>query len=213
MVDVSLEKRVFEENDRIAAENRALFLERGIKAVNLIGSPGSGKTTLLETTLRRLKGAGVRPAVVEGDLETSRDAERIQALGIPAVQINTRGGCHLDANQVSGALKELPLDAVDVLFIENVGNLVCPMEYDLGEQAKVIVLSVTEGHDKPIKYAGAFHLCAAVVVSKSDLLPHTDFDLGAAREDLRRINPDIAVMPLSAKTSDGMEAWLDWLAC
>lgn len=212
MVDVPLEKSVFEANDRIAAENRASLRERGIKAVNLIGSPGSGKTTLLEATLRRLKAAGVRPAVVEGDLETSRDAERIQALGIPAVQINTRGGCHLDANQVRGALRELPLGAVDVLFIENVGNLVCPMEYDLGEQAKVIVLSVAEGHDKPIKYAGAFHLCAAVVISKSDLLPHTDFDLDAARGDLRRINPDIVVMPLSARTSEGMDGWLDWLA-
>lgn len=211
MVDIRLEKNVFEENDRVAAANRALFREHGVLAVNLIGSPGSGKTTLLEATLHLLLESGMRPGVIEGDLETSRDAERIRALGVPAVQINTRGGCHLDAAQVSRALQEMPLDALEVLFIENVGNLVCPTAYDLGERAKVIVLSVPEGHDKPAKYAGAFHRAAAVVVSKSDLLPHTDFDMAAAREDLAAINPGILVLPLSARTGEGMDAWVGWL--
>ena len=212
MVEVILNRRVLEANDRIAEENRRRMGELGVASVNLIGSPGSGKTTLLEATLRQLIERGKRPAVVEGDLETSRDAERIAALGVPACQINTRGGCHLTAAQVRDALQALPLDHVDVLFIENVGNLVCPTDFDLGEAAKAIVLSVTEGHDKPAKYSGCFDAASAVVVSKLDLLPHTDFSLAAVRRDLDDVRQGIKLLPLSAKTGEGMGAWLDWLA-
>lgn len=211
MVDVTLEQNVFDANDRVAAENRRLFESVGVSVVNLIGSPGSGKTTLLEGTLRRVMDSGLAPGVVEGDLETSRDADRIHALDVPAVQINTRGGCHLDARQVSRAVAQLPLDALDILFIENVGNLVCPSGFDLGESAKAIVLSVTEGDDKPAKYAGVFQLASVVVISKMDLLEHTDFSLDAARRDLGRVNPDLTILPLSARTGEGMGLWIEWL--
>jgi len=211
MVEVRLDRNVLEPNARIAEGNRRLLADHGVFALNMIGSPGCGKTTLLETTLRRLTEAGVRTAVIEGDLETSRDADRIRSLRVPTVQINTRGGCHLDARQVAGALKDLPLDDIHLLFIENVGNLVCPTAYDLGETEKTIVLSVTEGHDKPVKYAGAFDTADFVIVSKLDLLPHTDFSLETARADLERIKPGIRIFPLSARTGDGMGQWLDWL--
>jgi len=211
MVEVNLNRNVLEENDRIAADNRRLLAKLGVATVNLIGSPGSGKTTLLEATLRGLRGHGRRPGVIEGDLETSRDAERIEALGVPACQINTRGGCHLNASQVRDAMASMPLQDVDVLFIENVGNLVCPTEFDLGEAAKAVVLSVTEGDDKPAKYAGPFDAASAVVISKTDLLPYTDFSLDAARRDLVAIKPGIEIFPLSAHTGEGMEAWMEWL--
>jgi len=211
MVEVPLDQNVLDENDRIARDNRALLARLALPAVNLIGSPGSGKTTLLEATLRRLAADGLRPAAIEGDLETSRDADRIAALNVPAVQINTRGGCHLDAAQVRNALHRLTLHGIDILFIENVGNLVCPTAYDLGESAKVIVLSVAEGDDKPAKYAGAFDVADAVIVSKTDLLPHVDFSIETAQRDVARIRPAIAVLPLSARTGQGVQAWIDWL--
>jgi len=211
MVEVILNRDVLEANDRIAEENRRRLAELGVASVNLIGSPGSGKTTLLEATLRALRDGGRRPGVIEGDLETSRDAERIAALGVPACQINTHGGCHLSAGQVRDAMASMPLQDVDVLFIENVGNLVCPTEFDLGEAAKAVVLSVAEGDDKPAKYAGPFDAASAVVISKTDLLPHTDFSLDAARRDLDAIKPDIEIFPLSARTGEGMEAWVAWV--
>jgi hydrogenase nickel incorporation protein HypB len=210
-IEVILSRNVLEANDALAAENRRRFREMGLAVLNLIGSPGSGKTTLLEATLRRLVEAGEKPAVIEGDLETTRDAQRVAALGVPVCQINTRGGCHLDAAQVRDAAAALRLDGVRLLFIENVGNLVCPTDFDLGETAKVIVLSVPEGDDKPTKYAGCFDAASAVVISKLDLLPHTDFSLAAARRDLDAIRPGVAIFPLAARTGEGMESWLGWL--
>ena len=211
MVKVILNRNVLEANDRIAEANRRRLADLGVFAVNLIGSPGCGKTTLLEDSLRRLLSAGRRPAVIEGDLETSRDAERIDALKVPTVQINTRGGCHLEASLVREAMEALSLEQIDLLFIENVGNLVCPTAFDIGESAKAIVLSVTEGDDKPAKYASAFDVADVVVVSKLDLLPHTDFSLEAACRDLREVQPDVVIFPLSARTGEGVEPWQRWL--
>ena len=197
-------------NDRVAAGNRAFFELRGILALNLVSSPGAGKTSLLERTLRDL--AGKRPmAVIEGDQETSLDAERIRATGVPTLQINTGRGCHLDAHMVGHALEDLPLKPDSILFIENVGNLVCPAGFDLGEAHKVAILSVTEGDDKPLKYPDAFAAASMMVLSKIDLLPHLDFDVGSCIEHARSINPDIAVLQVSARSGQGMVGWIDWL--
>ena len=206
---VDVYQNLLDANRRVAEENRREFAARGIFAVNLIGSPGCGKTTLLEKTLRRL--GVVRAAVIEGDLETSRDAERIAKCGVPAVQINTSGGCHLDAAMVKSALPGLPPAGWNLLFIENVGNLVCPAVYDLGEHAKVAVLSVAEGDDKPAKYPVIFRNSRAAVIAKLDLLPHCDFSLDAALRDIRIANPGLPCFPLSARTGEGMDAWLEWL--
>jgi hydrogenase nickel incorporation protein HypB len=210
-MDVKVYQDILSANDRLAALNRARFKENGILALNLIGSPGCGKTTLLEATLKRLVAAGLRCGVIEGDLETSRDAERIAACGVPAVQINTRGGCHLDAASVQGALAGLSLSDLDVLFIENVGNLVCPAGFDLGEAAKVVLLSVTEGEDKPSKYPTIFRNSGAAVVTKTDLLPHTDFNLDAAVRDMKAVNEGLKIFTLSVRAGIGLEEWIDWL--
>ena len=197
-------------NENAAAENAALFARRGIYALNLMGSPGAGKTTLLERTLAALSGE-LRLAVIEGDLFTDKDAARIERCGAPVVQINTSGGCHLDAAMVAAALSQLDLDALDLIVIENVGNLVCPAEFALGEDAKAVVLSITEGDDKPLKYPLIFKESAAALLNKCDLLPYTDFDMAAARRDIEALHPGIAVLPVSARTEDGMAAWLTWL--
>lgn len=199
-------------NDRIAAENRALLRAHGIFSLNIIGSPGCGKTALLEATICWLrKVSDLRVGVIEGDLATRRDAERIAALDVPVTQINTGGGCHLDAPMVQRALGELPLDAIDLIFIENVGNLVCPAEFDLGEDGKIAVLSVAEGHDKPEKYPIIFRNAMAVVISKADLLPHVDFDLARAQQELRHIHAEAPQFLLSARTKEGMEEWANWV--
>jgi len=197
-------------NENAAAENAALLARRGIYALNLMGSPGAGKTTLLERTLAALSGE-LRLAVIEGDLFTDKDAARIERCGAPVVQINTSGGCHLDAAMVAAALSQLDLDALDLIVIENVGNLVCPAEFALGEDAKAVVLSITEGDDKPLKYPLIFKESAAALLNKCDLLPYTDFDMAAARRDIEALHPGIAVLPVSARTEDGMAAWLTWL--
>lgn len=205
---VVMAQRILRANDQVARENRERL--RDILTVNLISSPGAGKTTLLEKTLAGLKDR-LRMAVLEGDIYTTRDAERIAGQGVDVVQINTQGLCHLDANMVSRALDQVDLEAVDLLFIENVGNLVCPAEFDLGEDCKVALLSVAEGGDKPAKYPLVFQQSRAAVINKADLLALSDFDLPAVQDELKAINPDLEIFVLSARTGEGMEAWLTWL--
>ncbi len=208
---VRLEEEILAANDVIAAENRELLRQKGIYTINLISSPGSGKTTLLVETLKALRGK-LRCAVIEGDQQTSNDADRIAQTGVPVVQINTIGNCHLDAAMVRKALAQLPLDDIDLLFIENVGNLVCPAGYDLGEQEKVVVMSVTEGEDKPIKYPLAFHNATVMVLTKVDLLPYLKFDKEMCKDYAHRIHPGLPVIETSCYTNEGLADWVDWLA-
>lgn len=198
-------------NNNIAAEyNRKLFISTKTLVINLMSSPGAGKTTLLEETVRQLSDK-YRIAVIEGDLATERDADRIRALGAKAVQINTHGGCHLDARMVAATLPEFDLDKTDLLFIENVGNLVCPSGYDLGQQRKVAVLSVPEGNDKISKYPVMFLRTEMVLLNKIDLLPYLDFSIEEAERDLEGINPDSNIIPVSARTKEGLVQWYRWI--
>ncbi|WP_308444885.1 hydrogenase nickel incorporation protein HypB [Paraburkholderia adhaesiva] len=198
------------ENNHYAAANRERLRERGVFALNLVSSPGSGKTSLLVRTVSALS-AEMPVAVIEGDQQTANDAERVRATGVPAVQINTGKGCHLDAHMVGHALDRLPQDALGLLLIENVGNLVCPASFDLGEAHKVVVLSVTEGEDKPLKYPDMFAAAQLMLLNKTDLLPHLDFDVNTALEYARRVNPSIEILCVSARTGEGFDQWLDWL--
>lgn len=207
---VLVERDILARNNAIAMENRRAFQAARTLVLNLVSSPGSGKTTLLVETLKRI-GSRHPVAVIEGDQETTTDADRIRATGAPAIQVNTGKGCHLDADLVRTAMARLGIPASGILFIENVGNLVCPAGFDLGEAHKVVVVSVTEGEDKPLKYAGIFAASALMVVTKCDLLPHLDFDIGRLTENARRINPTIGVLKLSAKSGDGMDRWMHWL--
>jgi hydrogenase nickel incorporation protein HypB len=207
---ISVETDILALNNRLAAGNRALFAARNLFVLNLVSSPGSGKTTLLEKTLRDLAGT-TRAAVIEGDQQTDNDAVRIAATGVPVKQINTGAGCHLDAHMVGHAAQEFDLDNLDLLLIENVGNLVCPASFDLGENHKVVVLSVTEGEDKPLKYPQMFHAADVMLLNKTDLLPHLDFDLAKCREMARRVNPEITIFEVSARTGAGMDEWYGWL--
>jgi len=210
---VKIEQDILARNDGFADDNRRWLAERGILALNLVSSPGSGKTSLLVRTIAALQALPqpVVVSVVEGDQQTTFDAERIRATGAPALQINTGKGCHLDARMVGRALERLAPPEGSVLLIENVGNLVCPAAFDLGEAAKVVVLSVTEGEDKPLKYPDMFAAASLMLVNKTDLLPHLDFDMDQAIEFALRVNPRLQVIPLSATTGEGLEAWLDWL--
>jgi hydrogenase nickel incorporation protein HypB len=208
---VAVETDILSKNNRLARENRNRFFRSGVFVLNLVSSPGSGKTTILERTLRDLQ-QKFRFAVIEGDQQTDNDAVRIAATGVPVRQVNTGAGCHLDAHMVSHALHEFDLDALDVLLIENVGNLVCPASFDLGENHKVVVLSVTEGEDKPLKYPAMFHNADVMLLNKMDLLPHVDFDDEKCKEMARQVNPDILIFDVSSKTGEGMEAWYQWLA-
>jgi len=207
---VQIEQDILAKNDAIAAANRQRLADRGIFALNLVSSPGSGKTTLLVKTIEALQGR-LQVAVIEGDQQTSRDADRIRATGAPAIQINTGKGCHLDADMVRRALDRLDPADGSLLLVENVGNLVCPAAFDLGEAHKVVILSVTEGEDKPIKYPDMFHAADLLLINKTDLLPYVDFDVDAAIGYARRVRPGIEVMRVSATTGDGFEAWLAWL--
>jgi hydrogenase nickel incorporation protein HypB len=207
---ITVETDLLAKNNRFAAENRRLFKEKGVFALNLVSSPGSGKTTILEQTLRDLSGK-LRAAVIEGDQQTDNDARRIAATGVEVKQINTGAGCHLDAHMVGHALEELPTGELDILFIENVGNLVCPAAFDLGEHHKVVVLSVTEGEDKPLKYPQMFHAADVMLLNKIDLLPYLDFDVEKCLEMARRVSPGIRIFQLSAKSGAGMVEWYEWL--
>jgi len=207
---VAIERDILGRNDAEAARNRRQFAARGVFAVNLVSSPGSGKTTLLVETIRRLGGA-LAVGVIEGDQQTSNDADRIRATGAAAIQINTGKGCHLDAHMVGHAFDHLDPPAGSVLMIENVGNLVCPAAFDLGEAHKVVVLSVTEGEDKPLKYPDMFAASDLMVLNKCDLLPHLDFDADLCEANARRVNPRIHVLRVSARSGEGMDAWLQWV--
>ena len=207
---IKLGERVVAESDRLAADLKDRFNAAGVFVANLMSSPGAGKTTLLEETARRLKGE-FRMAAIEGDLATDRDAQRIIGAGIPCHQINTGGGCHLSARQIDEALRQFDLAALDILFIENVGNLVCPAEFDLGEHRRVVLSSTPEGDDKPIKYPVAFHHADCVVLNKIDLLAATNFSMDDYRRYVRGLKPDAPLIELSCRTGEGVEAWLDWL--
>ncbi len=204
---------ILQANDRLAEENRRRFAEAGVCVIDVIGSPGSGKTALIEETISRL-GATLRVGVIAADIATSCDAERISRFGVPTVQIQTEGfggACHLEAGTLKQALDRISLSDLDLLFIENVGNLVCPAEFDLGQTARVAVLSVTEGEEKPLKYPLAFRVSDLAVLSKTDLLPHLKFDLDAARANLRKINGAIPLAELSAQTGEGFDGWVEWV--
>lgn len=209
-MEIQVMEDILGKNDRLAAENQMLFAKQGVFVLNLMGSPGSGKTSLLEKTMAALKD-DLRMAVIEGDLFTSKDADRIAKYGVPVIQINTSGGCHLDAAMVQKVLKELDLENLDLLIVENVGNLVCPAEFNVGEDAKAVVLSITEGDDKPLKYPLIFKESAIAVLNKVDLLPYTNFDMNAAKKDITSIHPGISVLEVACSRDTGLELWYDWL--
>ncbi|MEM6785924.1 MAG: hydrogenase nickel incorporation protein HypB [Myxococcota bacterium] len=204
----SLEAKVLAKNDRLAERNRGWFAGRGVFALNVMSSPGSGKTTLLERTLREL---GATSSVVEGDQETDRDAERLRATGVPVVQVNTGTGCHLEADMVWMGLQALQPESDSVVFIENVGNLVCPALFDLGEHRRVVLFSITEGEDKPLKYPHMFRVADLVLITKVDLLPHLDFDLDEARRSVAAVAPEARIVEVSTKSGAGLDAWYAWL--
>jgi len=207
---VTVIRDVLEANERVAAENRAEFERHGVRVINLMSGPGAGKTTLLERTIQAL-GQELRVGVVEGDIQTAMDAERIQRAGAAAVQIETRGACHLDASMVAAALPELDLSSLDLLFIENVGNLVCPAEFNVGEHAKVMVLSLAEGDDKPLKYPLMFRESRALLINKMDLGPYLDADPERIERDASGLNPALEIMRVSCRSGDGLEEWYRWL--
>ncbi|MDP2806520.1 MAG: hydrogenase nickel incorporation protein HypB [bacterium] len=210
MAEIKILKNIMDENLSQAALNRQWFESRKILTLNLIASPGAGKTTFLEQTIKGLS-PNYKLAVIEGDITGDHDAKRIEALGVPVVQINTEGGCHLDAHMIDSVLNSLDSTGLSFLFIENVGNLVCPAEFDLGEDLKVVVLSTPEGHDKPAKYPLIFSEAQAVIINKIDLLQAVDFDLALAEHDIRRLNPNVPIFRLSCKTGEGLDKWLEWL--
>jgi len=212
MEKVDIGKKILHENEKYAFENIMFFAEHKKLCLNVISSPGSGKTTILTRTIDELKGR-LRIGVIEGDIQTDLDAERIRATGAPVVQINTEGACHLSAPQISAALKRLPVEDLDLIFIENVGNLVCPSAFELGESGKIVVLSVAEGDDKPAKYPSIFSKSKVLLINKIDLLDggHVDFDIERAKADARRLNKAIEILPISAKSGQGMGNWYDRL--
>lgn len=203
-------RNILEANERIAEENRKLFEREKVAVINLMSSPGSGKTSLLECTIDAVKDR-IRMGVIEGDVQSTRDAERIAEKGIPAVQINTGGACHLDGNMVRNALSTFDLSQLDLLVVENVGNLVCPAEFDVGEDHKVMILSVTEGSDKPEKYPLMFHESSVLLVNKIDLLPYVDCSVEEIRDISLRINPNLEIFEISCRTGEGIDRWADWL--
>jgi len=208
---VTVVKNVLDANERIAQDNRALFDRQKIYVINLMSSPGAGKTTLVEKTILALKDR-YRIAVIEGDIQDTQDADRISALGIPAVQTNTGGACHIDGNMIREALPSLELDGIDLLISENVGNLVCPAEFKIGENAKVMILSTPEGADKPAKYPLMFQESAVMIINKMDLMPYVDFDLQKAKQTALAINPNLRIFEVSCKNGEGLEGWFNWLS-
>ena len=210
MKQIEVQKDILSANETIALENRQLFIQKGIFVLNLMSSPGAGKTTLLERTIELLKDT-LNLGVIEGDIATTYDAERISSHGIPVTQINTGGACHLESNMIKTALNEFNLDNLDLLIIENVGNLVCPAEFNLGEDAKVMVLSVTEGEDKPLKYPLMFRLAKALIINKVDLLPYINCSTEKIIEDVTSLNPDLSIFETSCTKMTGLDAWKAWL--
>jgi len=210
MTKIDVEKKIQDENDRVAEKNRKVFADAGVFVVNIISSPGSGKTTLLEATLDRLAGR-MNVVVIEGDVSTQRDMDRVRARGASGVQINTGGGCHLSSAMIADVLGGLDLESAELVFIENVGNLICPSTYDLGEDVRMVLLSTTEGDDKPMKYPAIFHEASLAVLNKIDLLPHLTYDVDRVEREIRVLNPDAEILKLSAMTGEGMEAWTDWI--
>jgi hydrogenase nickel incorporation protein HypB len=207
---ITIERKVLEKNEQLAQRNREIFREHGILTLNFVSSPGAGKTTILEKTFQELRGS-MKVAVIEGDVQTDFDAQRVAKYGVPVVQIVTLGGCHLDAKLVQDAMTNLDLKGLDLLFIENVGNLVCPANYDLGEALKVVVLSTTEGDDKPLKYPGMFLNSSVLIINKTDLVPYVRCDLNALKNNALQINPALRVFELSCFTGAGIPEWCDWL--
>jgi len=208
-IKVPVVQNILQVNERLAAQNRKRFDDAGIFVINLMSSPGAGKTSLLEKTVDALSGE-FNMAVIEGDLQTACDAERIQRKGVRAIQINTEGGCHLDGNMIQIALRELDLEGLDLLVIENVGNLVCPAEFNLGEHEKVMIHSVTEGDEKPLKYPLMFQICSVLLVNKIDLLPYVDCSLEAIRRASRQLNAGQRILEISCRTGQGLESWFAW---
>ncbi|MBF0550050.1 MAG: hydrogenase nickel incorporation protein HypB [Deltaproteobacteria bacterium] len=207
---VPVVRKILEANDRIAEMNKALFREKKVAVINLMSSPGAGKTTLLERTIDALS-SKIKLGVIEGDIQTSADAERIAKHGVPVVQINTDGACHLDGNMIRDALTAIDIDPLDLLIVENVGNLVCPAEFSVGEDHKVMILSVAEGDDKPAKYPLMFKESTVLLVNKIDLLPYTDCDVNKIRADAKTINPKLIIFEVSCRTGQGLEDWYAWL--
>lgn len=210
MAEIQVMKNILGENDRIAAENQAMFAAKGVYVLNLMGSPGAGKTSVLEKTMEKLKDE-LNMAVIEGDLFTSKDADRIERHGVPVIQINTAGGCHLDAPMIQKVAQEMDLDSLDLLIVENVGNLVCPAEFAVGEDDKAVVLSITEGDDKPMKYPLIFKESAVAVLNKVDILPYCNFNMEAAKEDITTLHPGITIIEAACTTEQGIDEWCDWL--
>jgi hydrogenase nickel incorporation protein HypB len=207
---IPIVRNILEANDRIAQENRTLFDKEKIVVMNLMSSPGAGKTSLLEKTIDGTKEA-VRIGVIEGDIQSSQDAERIARKGVPTVQINTGGACHLDGNMIRETFNEFSFDDLDLLIVENVGNLVCPAEFNVGEDFKVMILSVAEGDDKPSKYPLMFHESRVLLINKIDLLPYVECNVKKIKEESLKINPHLTIFEVSCKTGEGLEAWFDWL--
>jgi hydrogenase nickel incorporation protein HypB len=207
---ITIEKKILEKNDEIASQNRELFAKHSIFVFNLVSSPGSGKTSILEKTLEHLKNK-IKIAVIEGDVQTDLDAQRVARYGVPAVQIVTRGGCHLEAGLVQDALQRIDLKNIQLLVIENVGNLVCPANYDLGETLKVVVCSTTEGDDKPLKYPAMFRNASVLIINKIDLLPYVNCDINQLKKNARSINPSLKIFETSCTTKAGIAEWCTWL--
>lgn len=207
---IKLTTKILDANDRIAEENKKMFKDAGVFVINLMSSPGAGKTSLLEKTIQRIKDK-VKVGVIEGDITGTNDAERIEKLGIPVVQINTEGACHLDANMIADAARELPLNELDIVFIENVGNLVCPAEFKVGEDMKVMILSLTEGDDKPMKYPLMFQESSVLILNKIDLKDYLEVDINKIKKDALTLNPKLKIFEVSCKTGQGIDEWSDWL--
>ena len=209
-MEVKVVKNILEANEVIASQNKKIFADKGIYVLNFMGSPGAGKTTLLERTVSNLKDKK-KIAVIEGDIETSRDAERIAAHGVPSLQINTGGACHLDGNMVRKGIEEFDLDQIEFLIVENVGNLVCPAEFNIGEDDKVMIISVTEGDDKPLKYPLMFQVSSVLLLNKIDLLPYLDFNVERFMDDALKVNPKLRILQISCKTGEGLSDWTNWI--
>jgi len=207
---ITVERKILEKNDEIAGENRALFARHGVFVINMVSSPGAGKTSILERSLERLKGE-LKVAVIEGDVQTDLDAQRVARYGVPAVQIVTRGGCHLEANLVRDALEQIDLATIRILIIENVGNLVCPSNYDLGEACKIVVASTTEGDDKPLKYPSMFRNASVMIINKIDLVPYLDCNVQTLKQNALSINPALTFFLTSCRTGEGIAEWCEWL--